>query len=139
MADTAPALPVAEGDADVATGESRDSSIATATASPHTPTAEAIAPDVSDADAAAANPEARSQPPACIVLGMAGSGKTSLMQRIAAHLSMQNTPAYHINLDPAVTKVPFGANIDICDTVNYREVMKQYGLCLLYTSDAADE
>jgi GTPase SAR1 family protein len=67
-------------------------------------------------------------PPACIVLGMAGSGKTSLMRRIAAYLSAHEKPAYHINLDPAVSKVPFGANIDICDTVNYREVMKQYGL-----------
>ena len=70
----------------------------------------------------------KSKPPACIVLGMAGSGKTSLMQRIAAYLSAHEKPAYHINLDPAVAKVPFGANIDICDTVNYREVMKQYGL-----------
>lgn len=33
-----------------------------------------------------------------------------------------------INLDPAVTSLPYGANIDIRDTVNYKEVMKQYGL-----------
>jgi GTPase SAR1 family protein len=35
---------------------------------------------------------------------------------------------YYINLDPAVITVPFAANIDIRDTVNYREVMTQYGL-----------
>lgn len=65
---------------------------------------------------------------------MAGSGKTSLMQRINAELAMLTSgaataaPAYLINLDPAVLSVPYGANIDIRDTVAYREVMKQYGL-----------
>lgn len=35
---------------------------------------------------------------------------------------------YYVNLDPAVQSVPFGVNIDIRDTVNYKEVMSQYGL-----------
>jgi hypothetical protein len=30
-----------------------------------------------------------------------------------------------INLDPAVLNVPFESNIDIRDSVNYKEVMKQ--------------
>ena len=34
-------------------------------------------------------------------------------------------PPYIINLDPAVTNAPFEANIDIRDTVDYGEVMKQ--------------
>lgn len=33
-----------------------------------------------------------------------------------------------MNLDPAVSSLPFTANIDIRDTVNYKEVMKQYNL-----------
>ena len=33
-----------------------------------------------------------------------------------------------MNLDPACYEVPYPANIDIRDTVNYKEVMKQYGL-----------
>ena len=33
-----------------------------------------------------------------------------------------------INLDPAVCEVPYPCNIDIQDTINYKEVMKQYGL-----------
>jgi GTPase SAR1 family protein len=33
-----------------------------------------------------------------------------------------------VNLDPAVMSLPFGANIDIRDTVKYKEVMKQYNL-----------
>ena len=59
---------------------------------------------------------------------MAGSGKTTLMQRLNAYLHMQQIPYYLINLDPAVLDTPFGANIDIRDTVNYKEVMKQYHL-----------
>ncbi|KAK0151290.1 GPN-loop GTPase 1 [Merluccius polli] len=49
-------------------------------------------------------------------------------QRLTAHLHTKKSPPYVINLDPAVHEVPFPANIDIRDTVNYKEVMKQYGL-----------
>ncbi|NP_001003633.1 GPN-loop GTPase 1 [Danio rerio] len=59
---------------------------------------------------------------------MAGSGKTTFVQRLTAYLHSKKTPPYVINLDPAVHEVPFPANIDIRDTVNYKEVMKQYGL-----------
>ena len=52
---------------------------------------------------------------------MAGTGKTSLMQRMVAHLHAQKQPPYVINLDPAVTKLPYGPNIDIRDPVNYKE------------------
>ncbi len=50
------------------------------------------------------------------------------MQRINAHLHAQKEPPYVINLDPAVINVPFESNIDIRDSVNYKEVMKQYNL-----------
>uniref|UniRef100_A0A8C5RKG3 GPN-loop GTPase n=1 Tax=Laticauda laticaudata TaxID=8630 RepID=A0A8C5RKG3_LATLA len=67
--------------------------------------------------------------PICVlVLGMAGSGKTALVQRLIASLHSKNSPPYVINLDPAVYELPFQANIDIRDTVNYKEVMKQYAL-----------
>ncbi|XP_062302405.1 GPN-loop GTPase 1 [Osmerus eperlanus] len=67
--------------------------------------------------------------PVClIVLGMAGSGKTTFVQRLIGYLHTKRSPPYVINLDPAVHEVPFPANIDIRDTVNYKEVMKQYGL-----------
>jgi GTPase SAR1 family protein len=33
-----------------------------------------------------------------------------------------------MNLDPAVLTLPYGANIDIRDTVKYKEVMKQFNL-----------
>lgn len=69
------------------------------------------------------------QHPVClIILGMAGSGKTTFVQRLTSHLYGQNRRPYTVNLDPACLEVPYPANIDIRDTVNYKEVMKQYGL-----------
>uniref|UniRef100_A0A3Q1MHU4 GPN-loop GTPase n=1 Tax=Bos taurus TaxID=9913 RepID=A0A3Q1MHU4_BOVIN len=52
------------------------------------------------------------RPPACLlVLGMAGSGKTTFVQRLTGYLHSQGCPPYVINLDPAVHEVPFPANI----------------------------
>ncbi|KAF9448833.1 hypothetical protein P691DRAFT_791937 [Macrolepiota fuliginosa MF-IS2] len=61
---------------------------------------------------------------------MAGAGKSTFVQRINSYLHSQSppNPPYILNLDPAVTFVPYEANIDIRDTVNYAEVMKQYNL-----------
>jgi hypothetical protein len=59
---------------------------------------------------------------------ISGSGKTTFMQRINAHLHAQKEPPYVMNLDPAVLNVPFTPNIDIRDSVNYKEVMKAYNL-----------
>jgi len=72
--------------------------------------------------------EPAQQPVAIVCVGMAGSGKTTFMQRINAHLHAKKEPPYVINLDPAVLNVPFESNIDIRDSVNYKEVMKQYNL-----------
>jgi GTPase SAR1 family protein len=69
-----------------------------------------------------------STPTCIIVLGMAGSGKTTFVQRLTSDLYRGTVPPYVVNLDPAVREVPFPANIDIRDTVNYKEVMKQYQL-----------
>ena len=49
---------------------------------------------------------------------MAGSGKTTLIQRINSYLHTHKRPCYLINLDPAVTHVPYEPNIDIRDTVS---------------------
>uniref|UniRef100_A0A0X3PJE8 GPN-loop GTPase n=1 Tax=Schistocephalus solidus TaxID=70667 RepID=A0A0X3PJE8_SCHSO len=68
------------------------------------------------------------QAPVCIVvLGMAGSGKTTFVKMLTQHLASIGPPPYTINLDPAVYHIPYHANIDIRDTVKFKEVMKQYG------------
>ncbi|KAF4578449.1 GPN-loop GTPase family protein [Pleurotus pulmonarius] len=72
----------------------------------------------------------KKKPIVIITIGMAGAGKSTFVQRINSflHANDPDRPPYILNLDPAVTQVPFEANIDIRDTVNYQEVMKQYNL-----------
>lgn len=88
------------------------------------------------------SPSSSASPVAIVCVGMAGSGKTTFMQRLVSHLythpdptqsqpavaKASPTPPYIINLDPAVRHVPFTPNIDIRDSVNYKEVMKQFNL-----------
>ncbi|KAI1382963.1 uncharacterized protein F4822DRAFT_421712 [Hypoxylon trugodes] len=93
--------------------------------------ASSSAPEASASTSTAAPAAATSntqEPVAIVCVGMAGSGKTTFMQRINAHLHGKREPPYVINLDPAVLSVPFESNIDIRDSVNYKEVMKQYNL-----------
>jgi len=88
---------------------------------------------------------------------MAGSGKTTLMAALQRSLAVPDADGdddgdgdgdgdgdsddkqeegrdeklpvgYCVNLDPATKLVPFGASIDIRDTVDYKEVMKQHRL-----------
>lgn len=68
------------------------------------------------------------KPATIICIGMAGSGKTTFMQRLNAHLHEKKNPPYVLNLDPAVLKTPYSPNIDIRDSVNYKKVMQEYGL-----------
>ena len=103
--------------------------------------------------------EGDSLSPVCvIVVGMAGSGKTTLMAQLQRSLQppakeqdVEMKPAnlkddndnndnnqdqqqdsiktgYCVNLDPATLLVPFGASIDIRDTVDYKQVMQQHQL-----------
>ena len=50
------------------------------------------------------------------------------MQRINSYLHSKREPPYLVNLDPAVRTVPFESNIDIRDSLNYKEVMREYNL-----------
>ncbi|KAH1089314.1 hypothetical protein J1N35_016571 [Gossypium stocksii] len=70
----------------------------------------------------------KKKPVIIIVVGMAGSGKTTFLHRLVCHTQASNISGYVMNLDPAVMTLPFGANIDIRDTVKYKEVMKQFNL-----------
>ncbi|KRY11339.1 Protein CLEC16A, partial [Trichinella patagoniensis] len=68
------------------------------------------------------------KPTCMIVLGMAGSGKSTLVQRICAYLSATKTSLYPVNLDPAVHYVSYPTAVDIRESVNYKEIMQKYGL-----------
>ena len=72
------------------------------------------------------------KPVTIITIGMAGAGKSTFVQRLNSHLHALDPPSppYIVNLDPAVTYTPYEPNIDIRDTVNYQEVMKQFVSCL---------
>ncbi|KAL1599797.1 hypothetical protein SLS60_007602 [Paraconiothyrium brasiliense] len=97
---------------------------------------------MADTTPTAGSAPASEAPVAIVCVGMAGSGKTTFMQRLVSHLythadPTQNEPSdsmtkaappYILNLDPAVHYVPFTPNIDIRDSVNYKEVMKQFNL-----------
>ncbi|XP_059645913.1 GPN-loop GTPase QQT2 [Cornus florida] len=70
----------------------------------------------------------KKKPVIIIVVGMAGSGKTTFLHRLVCHTQASKMRGYVMNLDPAVMTLPYGANIDIRDTVRYKEVMKQFNL-----------
>lgn len=61
--------------------------------------------------AASTSEEIKSRPICMIVLGMAGSGKTSFVKRLTQLGNLQNMKPYAINLDPACQEVPYHANI----------------------------
>lgn len=58
-----------------------------------------------------------------IVLGMAGSGKTTFVQKLEEELANKDKESYIINLDPAVMDTLYEPNLDIKDTIKYKEVM----------------
>ncbi|KAL6058309.1 GPN-loop GTPase 1 [Balamuthia mandrillaris] len=83
----------------------------------------------SPVEGSSSSPSDGKKMPVCLMMiGMAGSGKSTLLQRLNSYLHQNKSTNYVINLDPAVLKLPFSANIDIRDTVKYKEVMKQYNL-----------
>lgn len=70
----------------------------------------------------------RKGPVAVVVVGMAGTGKSTLVQRLNLDTEESGVKALYVNLDPACIDVNYGASIDIRDTVDYAEVQKQYSL-----------
>ncbi len=100
---------------------------------------------------------------AILVVGMAGSGKSTFAARLAEEVNKrdaalaaqaaqakaqvegkgkapepsgvegaqaqgQGQGAYFVNLDPAVHALAYPPNVDIRDTIDYAQVMRQYGL-----------
>ena len=70
-----------------------------------------------------------------VVIGMAGSGKTTFCQRLYSWLNTDivlknglNANITSINLDPAVSNPKMPLTIDIRDSIDYKETMKKYNL-----------
>ena len=63
-----------------------------------------------------------------IVLGMAGSGKTTFVEKLEEEIANKDKESYIINLDPAVMDTLYEPNLDIRDTVKYKEVMTSNNL-----------
>lgn len=124
-------------------------------------TTDCILPRAMDPSTSSSGSSEKEKPTVLITIGMAGSGKTTFVQRVNSYLrsvppqstksplsdtasthlraahsdtseaqssapSQEPRPPYILNLDPAVTYMPYDANIDIRDTIDYAEVMKQY-------------
>lgn len=67
-------------------------------------------------------------PTVILMIGMAGSGKSTLMHRMLLDLQTQGKRVYSINLDPAVRNLPYPINIDIRETIDYKQAMKHFKL-----------
>ena len=63
-----------------------------------------------------------------IVLGMAGSGKTTFVEKLEEEIAEKDKESYIINLDPAVMDTLYKPNLDIRDTIKYKEVMTSNNL-----------
>lgn len=55
--------------------------------------------------------ESEAMPVCLIVLGMAGSGKTTFVKKLTETLYSSSTPPYVVNLDPACIDVPYPCNV----------------------------
>jgi GTPase SAR1 family protein len=80
-------------------------------------TAESAGPAGPSSKSETATLSIKTHPVCLIVLGMAGSGKTSLVQRLTSDLNILNKPPYVINLDPACHDVPYPANIGVFNII----------------------
>lgn len=71
---------------------------------------------------------ANGQPLCLLVLGMAGSGKTTFVTALSDHLRSSAIESYLINMDPACNDTPYAANVDIRDSIKYKDLMKRHHL-----------
>ncbi|MEM0505930.1 MAG: ATP/GTP-binding protein [Thermosphaera sp.] len=63
-----------------------------------------------------------------IVLGTAGSGKTTLTGMLMNYLDSHQLHASIVNLDPAVEELPYEPDVDVREWIDAREIMVKQGL-----------
>ncbi|KAK6089446.1 hypothetical protein P3W45_001583 [Vairimorpha bombi] len=78
------------------------------------------------------------KPTVFIVVGMAGSGKTTFCQRLYSWISADkckidsstglNSHIFSVNLDPAVVNTKMPLNVDIKEHIDYYDIMDKYNL-----------
>ena len=73
-------------------------------------------------------PRKNKSPVVTLIVGMAGSGKTSVTSRLQLACETSDYNSYLLNLDPAVISLPYEPNIDIRDTIDYAGIRKKYNL-----------
>jgi GTPase SAR1 family protein len=64
----------------------------------------------------------------CYLVGTAGSGKTMLTSALQRYLTIKGASVTTVNLDPAVRHVPYQADVDIRDYIDYDLIVDEYKL-----------
>ncbi|MEM2942164.1 MAG: ATP/GTP-binding protein [Candidatus Bathyarchaeia archaeon] len=62
------------------------------------------------------------------VVGMAGSGKSSLVGHLCEWLRLNEQNAITVNLDPGVSNLPYDPDIDVRASIDLDEIMERYQL-----------
>ncbi|MFX0209122.1 MAG: ATP/GTP-binding protein [Candidatus Hodarchaeota archaeon] len=64
----------------------------------------------------------------CYLVGTAGSGKTMLTSSLQQYLTTKGASLTTVNLDPAVQYIPYKADIDIRDYIDFDRLVDEYKL-----------
>ncbi len=64
----------------------------------------------------------------CYLVGTAGSGKTVLTSSLQTYLTTKGASLTTVNLDPAVKHIPYQADIDIRDYIDYDQLIDEHNL-----------
>lgn len=62
-----------------------------------------------------------------VVMGPAGSGKSTFIARSLEYFSTINRTVHAVNLDPAADDLPYEPTIDIRDAISVKEIMTSHG------------
>lgn len=63
-----------------------------------------------------------------IIVGPAGSGKSTLTRAFGEHLSGEGHPVNYLNLDPGAESLPYVPSYDVREIVTVEQIMKKEGL-----------
>lgn len=61
-----------------------------------------------------------------VVIGPAGSGKSTYVKRMADHYETLKRAVHCVNMDPAADYLPYSPDVDIRDAISTQEVMQRY-------------